>query len=43
MLKMVHSDGSHKGLFDEAHSTFRLHVALVTAKIILNRLAQGQL
>lgn len=43
LLKMLHSDGSHKGLSDEAHSTFRLHVALVTARMILNRLEQGQL
>ncbi len=43
LLKMLHSDGSHKGLSDEAHSTFRLHVALVTARMMLNRLAQGQL
>lgn len=43
LLKMLHSDGSHKGLSDEAHSTFRLHVALVTARMMLNRLAQGPL
>lgn len=41
LLKMLHSDGSHKGLSDEAHSTFRLHVALVTARMMLNRFAQG--
>lgn len=43
LLKMLNSDGSHKGLSDEAHSTFRLHVALVTARMMLNRLEQGQL
>lgn len=43
LLKMLNSDGSHKGLSNEAHSTFRLHVALVTARMMLNRLAQGQL
>lgn len=43
LLKMLHSDGSHKGLSDEAHSTFRLHVALVTARMMLNRLEQGPL
>lgn len=42
LLKMLHSDGSHKGLSNEAHSTFRLHVALVTARMMLNRLAEGQ-
>lgn len=42
LLKMLHSEGSHKGLSDEAHSTFRLHVALVTARMMLNRLDQGE-
>lgn len=42
LLKMLHSEGSHKGLSDEAHSTFRLHVTLVTARMMLNRLDQGE-
>jgi len=42
LLKMLHSDGSHKGLSDEDHSTLRLHIALVTARAILNRLANGK-
>ncbi|ARB26474.1 MULTISPECIES: hypothetical protein [Pseudomonas] len=42
LMKMLHSDGSHKGLSDEDHSTMRLHIALVTARAILNRLANGE-
>lgn len=38
LLKMLNSEGSHKGLSDEDHSTFRLHLALVTARTVLNRL-----
>lgn len=41
LMKMLHSDGSHKGLSDEDHSTMRLHIALVTARAILNRLANN--
>ncbi len=36
--KMLHSDGSHPGLSDEDHSTFRLHVVMVTARLFLRRL-----
>jgi len=42
LLKMLHSDGSHKGLSDEDHSTMRLHLALVIARTLLNRLANGR-
>lgn len=42
LMRMLHSDGSHKGLSDEDHSTFRLHLALVTARTLLNRLDTGQ-
>lgn len=38
LFKMLHTDGSHPGLSDEDHSTFRLHVALVTARTFLQRL-----
>jgi hypothetical protein len=38
LFKMLHTDGSHPGLSDEDHSTFRLHVALVTARTFLRRL-----
>lgn len=43
LLKMLNSDGSHKGLSNDDHSTFRLHAALVTARMILNRYDVGQL
>lgn len=41
LMKMLHSDGSHKGLSDEDHSTMRLHIALVTSRALLNRLANN--
>lgn len=39
LFKMLHTDGSHPGLSDEDHSTFRLHVVLVTARTFLRRFA----
>ena len=42
LLKMLHTEGSHPGLSDEDHSTFRLHVVLVTARTFLRRLANGR-
>jgi hypothetical protein len=38
LFKMLHTHGSHPGLSDEDHSTFRLHVVLVTAGTFLRRL-----
>ncbi len=38
LFKMLHKEGPHPGLSDEEHSTFRLHVALVTARTFLRRL-----
>jgi hypothetical protein len=38
LFKMLHTDGSHPGLSDEDHSTFRLHVVLITARTFLRRL-----
>lgn len=38
LFKMLHTDGSHPGLSDEDHSTFRLHVALITGRTLLRRL-----
>jgi hypothetical protein len=38
LFKMLHTDGSHPGLSDEDHCTFRLHVVLVTARTFLRRL-----
>lgn len=41
LFKMLHTDGSHPGLSDEDHCTFRLHIVLVTARTFLRRLWQG--
>jgi len=41
LFKMLHTEGSHPGLSDEDRSTFRLHVALVTARTFLRRLKNG--
>ncbi|MGG7599827.1 hypothetical protein ACQ4OD_22750 [Pseudomonas sp. WC1] len=37
LFKMLHSEGSHPGLSDEDHCTFRLHLVLVTARTLLRR------
>lgn len=42
LFKMLHTDGSHPGLSDEDHSTFRLHLVLVSARTFLRRIAHGQ-
>ena len=39
LFKMLHTDGSHPGLSDEDHSTFRLHLALITGQALLRRLS----
>ncbi|OGA82903.1 MAG: hypothetical protein A2Z90_00920 [Burkholderiales bacterium GWA2_64_37] len=41
LFKMLHTDGSHPGLSDEDHSTFRLHIALITGRTLLRRLMNG--
>ncbi len=41
-FKMLHTEGSHPGLSDEDHSTFRLHIVLVTAWTFLRRLYYRQ-
>ncbi len=41
LFKMLHTEGSHPGLSDEDHSTFRLHVVLNTASTFLRRLHYG--
>ena len=38
LFKMLHTEGSHAGLSDVEHSTFRLHLVLVTARTVLRRL-----
>ncbi|WP_446027567.1 hypothetical protein [Lelliottia amnigena] len=42
LFRMLHTDGSHPGLSDEDHSTFRLHLALITGRMLLRRLYQEQ-
>lgn len=42
LFKMLHTEGSHPGLSDEDHCTFRLHVVLVTARTFLRRLYYQQ-
>jgi hypothetical protein len=42
-FKMLHTEGSHPGVSDEDHSTFRLHLVLITARMLLRRLARGSL
>lgn len=42
LLKMLHTEGAHPGLSDEDHSTFRLHLILVTARAFLRRLRYQQ-
>jgi hypothetical protein len=38
LFKMFHTEGSHPGLSDEEHCTFRLQTALVTSRMFLRRL-----
>lgn len=38
LFRMLHTEGSHPGLSDEEHCTFRLQTALVTARMFLRRL-----
>lgn len=42
LFKLLHTEGSHPGLSDEDHSTFRLHVVLITARTFLRRLQYGR-
>jgi hypothetical protein len=41
LFRMLHTEGSHPGLSDEDHSTFRLHMVLVTGRMLLRRYANG--
>jgi hypothetical protein len=38
--RRLHPHGSHPGLSDDDDSTFRLHIVLVVARLLLRRLAQ---
>lgn len=37
LMKRLHPQGSHPGLSDDEDSTFRLHVVLLTARLLLTR------
>jgi hypothetical protein len=37
LMKRLHPKGSHPGLPDEEDSTFRLHIVLLTARLLLTR------
>jgi hypothetical protein len=37
LAKRLHPKGSHPGLSDDEDSTFRLHVVLLTARLLLTR------
>jgi hypothetical protein len=37
LVKRLHPHGSHPGLSNQDDSTFRLHVVLITARLLLNR------
>lgn len=38
LIKLLHTEGAHSGLSDADHCTFRLHLVLVTARMLLRRL-----
>ena len=42
LFKMLHTEGSHPGLSDEDHCTFRLQVVLMTSRMFLRRLHLGR-
>jgi hypothetical protein len=37
LVKRLHPQGAHPGLSDQADSIFRLHIVLLTARLLLNR------
>jgi hypothetical protein len=42
LFKRLHPHGSHPGLSDEKDSTFRLHIVLLTARLLLDRWEAGR-
>lgn len=38
LVKRLHPEGPHPGLSDEEDSTFRLHIVMITARLLLKRL-----
>jgi hypothetical protein len=41
LVKRLHPQGAHPGLSDESDSTFRLHIVLLTARLLLVRYDSG--
>lgn len=41
LFKMLHTDGSHPGLSNDDHCTTRLHLVMVTARMLLRRLQRN--
>lgn len=41
LMSRLHPHGAHPGLSDEEDSTFRMHVVLITARLLLIRFARG--
>ncbi|MGO9837288.1 MAG: hypothetical protein ACLP1X_24100 [Polyangiaceae bacterium] len=39
LIKRLHPQGSHPGLSEDEDSTFRLHIVLLTARLVLKRFA----
>jgi hypothetical protein len=42
LMKRLHPHGAHPGLSDEKDSTFRLHIVLLTARLLLERWEAGR-
>jgi hypothetical protein len=42
LMKRLHLHGAHPGLSDKKDSTFRLHVVLLTARLLLERWESGR-
>lgn len=42
LFKMLHTDGSHPGLSDDDHCTFRLHLGLITGRTLMRRLERDR-
>jgi hypothetical protein len=41
LVRRLHPQGAHPGLSDEKDSAFRLHIVLLTARLLLNRFDAG--
>lgn len=42
LMKRLHPEGAHPGLSNEKDSTFRLHIVLLTARLLLERWESGR-